>query len=169
MSSADSPPCGVARPRGWRFVCETARFGSTHVAVYSRRGRSAILHLVSPPRRVSSLPAAARTRSASGDGPRRSKQAHATALASAAPCGPGAIYGDTCITNQGISPIRIPAIFAFSGPGSAEGNTSALRAFLSPLRGSVYKARITGGLRPRPNPFRPLGAKRRVLPRAGPF
>ena len=54
-------------------------------------------------------------------------------------------------------------------PGSAEGNTSARRALLPPLRGSVHKTRITGGLRPRLNPLRPLGAKRRVSPRARPF
>jgi len=55
------------------------------------------------------------------------------------------------------------------GPGSVEGNGSALRAVLPPRRGSTHKTPISGGLRPRPNPLRPLGAKRGVSPGPGPF
>jgi cytochrome c biogenesis protein CcdA len=46
---------------------------------------------------------------------------------------------------------------------SDRGNASALGTLLSPFQGSTRKAHISGGLRPRPNPFRPLGSEREVF------
>jgi len=51
------------------------------------------------------------------------------------------------------------------GRGSTRGNTRRAAGFLSPRRGSIPKPLATGGLRPRLNPDRPLGAKRESVSR----
>jgi len=66
-----------------------------------------------------------------------------------------------------ITPLTRPPKRHFFGHGSVAGNTSALGTLLSPFQGSMHKARISGGLRPRLTPLRPLGAKREVFPAAG--